>query len=355
MYKIVAGEAIAIFSEHAKYGNADNSLVADGHGGLWISQNRGQLDGFNQLAHVNANGEIDFEVNSATPNGFESLSTARGALAYNPREDILAIGIGTSSAIGVSLYHVEYHIETGVPTLEFIGSVPALGKNVEGIAFDYAGDLYAVSANAERMYKFALPSKDNICTVPAPESEAIKKEVRYTVTVNIVGNGSVEGDGDYVVNTVANLIATPTVHNRFVDWKNGDLVVSTDKEYSITVTDNITLTATFEQIPQYTITTSVNDSKMGTVTEGGTYYEGTKVTLTAKANGGYVFVNWSDGNTEETRTFTAGVDMPETLTANFKVAVPRAWTYDLRLDTDTDPANYIFTFNHIFDIIVIEL
>ena len=341
LYKIVAGEAIAIFSEHAKYGNADNSLVADGHGGLWISQNRGQLDGFNQLAHVNANGEIDFEVNSATPNGFESLSTARGALAYNPREDILAIGIGTSSAIGVSLYHVEYHIETGVPTLEFIGSVPALGKNVEGIAFDYAGDLYAVSANAERMYKFALPSKDNICTVPAPESEAIKKEVRYTVTVNIVGNGSVEGDGDYVVNTVANLIATPTVHNRFVDWKNGDLVVSTDKEYSITVTDNITLTATFEQIPQYTITTSVNDSKMGTVTEGGTYYEGTKVTLTAKANGGYVFVNWSDGNIEETRTIEVTSDL--NLTANFKVATPRAWAYALNMVEDGEDYKFSFT------------
>lgn len=341
LYKIVAGEAIAIFSEHAKYGNADNSLVADGHGGLWISQNRGQLDGFNQLAHVNANGEIDFEVNSATPNGFESLSTARGALAYNPREDILAIGIGTSSAIGVSLYHVEYHIETGVPTLEFIGSVPALGKNVEGIAFDYAGDLYAVSANAERMYKFALPSKDNICTVPAPESEAIKKEVRYTVAVNIVGNGSVEGDGDYVVNTVANLIATPTVHNRFVDWKNGDLVVSTDKEYSITVTDNITLTATFEQIPQYTITTSVNDSKMGTVTEGGTYYEGTKVTLTAKANGGYVFVNWSDGNIEETRTIEVTSDL--NLTANFKVATPRAWAYALNMVEDGEDYKFSFT------------
>ncbi len=344
LYKIVNGEKITIFSENSKYGNADNSLASDGRGGLWIYQNRGQLDDFNQLSHINANGEIDFEVNSTTPHDFASLNTSRGAMAYNPRENILAIGIGASGTIGVSLYQVTYDPSTDVPSLEYIGATPSLGKNVDGIAFDYAGDLYALSANAERFYKFTLPTDENICTVPAPSSQklVLGTQCEVIVTVNDPAMGSVEGAGQYEKGAEVTLTPNPVAHHRFVNW-TGDKT-STDNPLKFTIEGDVNLTANFEAIPTYTITTSVNDSDMGTVTAGGTYYEDTEVTLTATANAGYVFVNWSDSNTDETRTFTAGVDMPETLTANFKVAVPRAWAYDLRLDVDTDPANYIFTF-----------
>ena len=67
-----------------------------------------------------------------------------------------------------------------------------------------------------------------------------------------------------------------------------------------------------------------SDQNMGTVTmdkEDGIYEEGTKVTVTAKANEGYEFVNWTDENGREVSTsnpYTFEATTNTTLKANFK-------------------------------------
>ena len=340
LYKIANGEKITIFSENGKYGNADNSLASDGRGGLWIAQNRSKLDGFNQLAHVSASGVIDFEVNSTTTHGFASLETSRGAMAYNPRENILAIGCGASGTIGVSLYQVTYDPSTGVPSLEYIGATPSLGKNVEGIAFDYAGDLYALSANAERFYKFTLPTNENTCTVPAPSSQklVLGTQCEVTVTINDPAMGSVEGAGQHEKGAEVTLTAKPVAHHRFVNW-TGDKT-STDNPFKFTIEGNVALTANFEATPQWTITVTANDDSMGTVSGGGTYDEGAEVTITATPNATYRFVKWSDDVIDATRTFSAAENL--TLQAIFEKVPNRAWAYDLSQVADGD--NYKFSF-----------
>jgi hypothetical protein len=73
------------------------------------------------------------------------------------------------------------------------------GNNVDGLAFDYAGDLIAMSASVERFYKFALPTAENTCTTPAPKAQVVVKSgttavdnVVEAVTVQkIVRNGQV--------------------------------------------------------------------------------------------------------------------------------------------------------------------
>ena len=57
---------------------------------------------------------------------------------------------------------------------------------------------------------------------------------------------------------------------------------------------------------KYTITTVAEN---GVVTGGGVYVEDEYVTLTATANEGYKFTQWSDGNTENPRTVTATADV----------------------------------------------
>ena len=69
--------------------------------------------------------------------------------------------------------------------------------------------------------------------------------------------------------------------------------------------------------PNFTITTAVNDNAMGSVSEGGEYAYGTEITLTATANSGYRFTQWSDGNTDNPRTIT--VTENKTYTAEFEV------------------------------------
>ena len=68
------------------------------------------------------------------------------------------------------------------------------------------------------------------------------------------------------------------------------------------------------------ITANVNDPTMGTVTGGGTYVQGASVTLTATANTGYHFVQWSNGRTTASITVTAEADA--TLTATFAADNP---------------------------------
>ena len=167
LYKVVGGVVDTIFANSTRFVNTDLALVSDNRGGVWICQNRGQLDAYNQLTHVNASGVIDFEVNTDTPNGFDGKSTSRGSIAYNPAEDILAMSQNTDGGYGASLYQVAYDETTGVPSLTLVGETPSMGRNVDGLAFDYAGDLYGLSANKERLYKYAVPTDNNVCTVPA--------------------------------------------------------------------------------------------------------------------------------------------------------------------------------------------
>ena len=69
-------------------------------------------------------------------------------------------------------------------------------------------------------------------------------------TISVIPNnpdyGSVSGAGTYMVNTTATLTATPYSGYTFVSWTENDEIVSTDAEYSFTVTGDRSLVANFE-------------------------------------------------------------------------------------------------------------
>ena len=326
IYKIKDGVKSTFSAATGKYAADNITMASDGRGGLWVAQNRGQIDACYQLAHVNSEGFTDWSIyddqgGGTSSTGFTGYST-RGALAYDAERHILAQGRNST----VEVFQVAYDATTGVPTLTKIATTPQVNKaNIDGLAFDYAGDLYMVNSGTEKFYKYTLPTAENICTVPAPESQKIVKEVRWTVTINVVGNGEVEGAGEYIEGTSVALTATPAEHHRFIGW-TGDKT-SMDNPLEFVAESNITLTATFEAIPQYTITVSANDGEMGSVTGGGTYDEGSTATLTATPVGGYVFEKWSDDNTDNPRTIT--VNGAAAYTAIFKVAPARVFAYNL--------------------------
>ena len=315
------------------------AIASDGRGGVWVAQKRDGITQYSALFHVNfEQSKVDFVLEEGQDySDWFTGTNRRGAIAYDEQRDILAVH-GPSAA---SLFSVAYDGE-GVPTITKFAQTHNIGSsNIDGLAFDYAGDLYLVSSGTEKFYKFAVPTNNNTCTTPASQNQIIKKEIWYDVIVNINDNtmGTVNGAGSYLENSQATLTATPTANHRFVNWKEGETILSTSTNYAFTVTKETTLTATFEPIPQYTINVTY-DNTMGTVTGDGTYYEGTEVTLTAKANGGYVFVKWNDEVTSETRTFTAIEDVE--LQAIFEKAVSRAWAYDLNVTEEGE--DYKFSF-----------
>jgi len=120
--------------------------------------------------------------------------------------------------------------------------------------------------------------------------------------------------------------ATPNTDYHFVNWTENGTAVSSDATYSFTVTGNRDLVANFsETLPTYyAVNVTVNPANAGTVTGADSYVEGSTATLTATANDGYTFVNWTENgtevSTETTYSFTVTAD--HTLVANFEEVIP---------------------------------
>lgn len=321
IYKIVDGTATA-FSTF-KYANGENAIASDGKGGLWVAQQRNNLDGFSAYTHHKANGEVDYTVTKNSSAEVKSLfqhtaeyMSKRGAIAYDVKRDILAVG-GDKKVI---LFSVAYDATTGAPTLTKLLATPTIGSNIDGIAFDYAGDVYVVSSASEKFYKFEVPTENNVCTTPAPKAQVLintdQTVYAITIAVNEEAMGTVTGAGNYLAGESATLTATANAGYKFVSWTVGE-ETKTENPLTLTVNSNLTVTANFVVLSQYTITATANDATMGSVTGAGKYTEGDTVTLKAVANKGHEFVDWSNGATEATLTFVATKD--STVQANFKV------------------------------------
>lgn len=314
-----------------KWVSNDNAITPDGLGGFWVAQYRSNFDGFYVLSHVNKEGVLDFYINNTTNNTLIPTSGSsgsinasyRGHLAYYSKENMLAFG----GADRVSLFTVKYDSD-GKPTLTKFGETPSIrhtnsNKNIDGIAFDYAGNLYMASATREKLYVYTLPTANNTCEVPAKKASVVTKVAAsatlYTVVTNVndVAMGEVTGNaGIYVEGTEVTLTATPKTGYRFVNWTVGE-DTHTENPLTLTVNSDLTVIANFAAIPQYTITATVNNESMGAVEGAGVYYEGETVTLTAKPSAGHAFVDWSNGATTPTLTFVAEKDT--TVTANFNI------------------------------------
>jgi uncharacterized repeat protein (TIGR02543 family) len=106
-----------------------------------------------------------------------------------------------------------------------------------------------------------------------------------------------------------------------MNWTENGSVVSTDANYSFIVTSNRSLVANFEeqQPDTYNINVSPNPNIGGTVTGGGNYNAGQQCTVTATANTGYTFVNWTENGEVVTTnaSYTFIVTGNRTLVANF--------------------------------------
>lgn len=123
----------------------------------------------------------------------------------------------------------------------------------------------------------------------------------YTVTWNGNGGTPSKSSSSFHYNDVLGTLPTATrTEHVFKGWSTS-ASGSVNVNESIKVTEDVTYYAIW-QINRYKLI--VNPSVGGTVTGGGTYDYGTKVTLKATPSDGYHFVKWSDGDTNPTRTVT---------------------------------------------------
>ena len=81
------------------------------------------------------------------------------------------------------------------------------------------------------------------------------------------------------------------------------------------MTGDVTYTAKFEALQNYTITVVSANPAMGTAEGGGTFLEGTVINISATPLAGYYFIGWNDGNADNPRSIT--VTANETYVAQF--------------------------------------
>ena len=80
---------------------------------------------------------------------------------------------------------------------------------------------------------------------------------------------------------------------------------SSDSADSVSIPDPTPISKPVTPAPVVKYTLSVTAGEGGTVsTTGGEYESGQTVSVTATPQGEYVFKDWSDGNTDATRTIT---------------------------------------------------
>lgn len=121
----------------------------------------------------------------------------------------------------------------------------------------------------------------------------------YTVSVsaNPSSGGSVTGGGAFEQGQSCTVRATATTGYNFQKWTENGTQVSTNANYTFTVSGNRNLVAQF-QAGSYTISASASPSNGGTVSGAGSYNYGQSCNLTATAATGYSFVRWTKNGTQ---------------------------------------------------------
>jgi uncharacterized repeat protein (TIGR02543 family) len=89
-------------------------------------------------------------------------------------------------------------------------------------------------------------------------------KVNLNINANIEGAGTVEGNGEHVLNTFVSLNATPAQGYKFTGWYNEGTLLSDNKQYTFKITKDTNLEARFS-LDSFTLTISSNNLTYGEV------------------------------------------------------------------------------------------
>ena len=140
---------------------------------------------------------------------------------------------------------------------------------------------------------------------------------QVTVSATPTTGGTASGAGTFNQGSSVTVTATPNTGYLFTNWTENGTAVSTNSSYQFTMAGNKTLVANFSF--QFGLVVSSNPAAGGTTTGAGSYTAGASVTVTATANSGYTFSNWTEGLTivSTNASYVFPLNSSRTLIANF--------------------------------------
>ena len=144
----------------------------------------------------------------------------------------------------------------------------------------------------------------------------------YTITTssNPSNGGTTSGGGTFEYGQSCTLHATANTGYTFVNWTKNGTQISTNANYTFTVTESGAYVANFEA-QTFTVAVEASPAEGGTVSGGGTYNYGQSCTITATTNEGYNFLKWTRNGTQVSTnpSYTFTVTQNATYVAHFEV------------------------------------
>ena len=217
-----------------------------------------------------------------------------------------------------------------------VNASPSAGGSASGGGTFASGSSRTVTATANSGYTFTnWTANGNVVSSSASYTFTLSgnttlvanfkaNTANYTVAVSASpsADGTVSGGGTFASGSSQTVTATPNSGYSFTNWTANGNVVSASASYTFTLTGNTTLVANFTAAPvNYTIAVSASPSAAGTVSGGGTFGSGSFQTVTATANSGYTFANWTVNGSVVSSTHNYGFTLTTNvnLVANFTV------------------------------------
>ncbi len=259
----------------------------------------------------------------ATPSNLSAIAVSSGQINLT----------WTDNATDETTYYIERSVGSST-TYSVIATLPANSTSYANTGLSASTQYnYRVRAyNASGTKTTQWSGYSNIASATTPGTTT-----SYTVTTSSspTAGGTTSGGGTYASGATVTVSASPSSCYNFVSWTENGVTVTTSANYSFTVTGNRTLVANFSQ-KTYTVSTSSSPATGGTTSGGGSKACGSTATVTATANSGYSFANWTENGTvvSTSASYSFTVTGNRTLVANFT-----ATTTSYTISTSSSPSN----------------
>ena len=285
-------------------------VVGDNRGNVENCYNTGKVSGGEDVGGVvgeNSDGSVTNSYNTGKVSGGNQVGGVVGQNINGSTVTNCYYQIDKGATVGIGGTTKDDISQTAAKSLEDFHSGEVAWRLQDGQA-DGSSQVWGQTPGGE---------EDSLPTLVALNPDAAQPV--YKVTFKY-GYDSAPADEISYTNGSVKFPAFERTGHTLTGWQNGTTTYQAGEEVEITADTEFTAQWTKDTV-NYTVTVTTSPAEGGTVNGGGTFAEGTQVTVTATANDGYTFVAWQEGGTKIENagtSYTFTVNGNRSLTAIFE-------------------------------------